>query len=176
MQKNIYILTIILSLFSILLVVFLLFPLFSEIKRLSQELVILKAKIENLKNFKKVYLAISPELEKIDNLFADFELPINFIEFMEKTAKESNLIVKISLLPKPKEEEKKEDWLILTFQIRTTAPFPRFLSFFEKIENSPYLIKIQDLTITRVPKDPELEGEKEKFEINAIITLKVFAR
>ncbi len=172
LKKKIYLSIIIFGLISALSVVFLLHPLFLEIKKASQEiisqkqaLVFLEAKIKNLEDFKKIYPTISPNLAKVNDLFINPELPIGFIGFLEESAQQTKLAIEIS--PLPVREVEKTTWPFLTFQIKTPAPFPKFLRFLEKIENSPYLIEIQSLTAAKALEEPE---------VKAVITLKVFTR
>jgi len=179
LKKKIYLSIIIFGSVSVLSVVFLLRPLFLEIKKMSQEIVSQKqalvsfaAEIKNLEDFKKIYPTISPNLEKIDNLFINPELPIGFIGFLEESAEQSQLAVKISPLPARKIE--KELWPFLTFRIKATAPFPKFLRFLEKIENSPYLIEIQNLTAAKVVERNLQPAPNEAVE--AVIILKVFSK
>lgn len=185
-KKKIYLSIIIFGIILVLLVVFLLHPLFLEIKKMSQETVSQKqvlasfaAEIENLEDFKRIYPAISSNLKKIDDLFINPELPIGFISFLEESAEQSQLIVRIS--PLPARRIKRTPWPFLTFQIKTTASFPGFLRFLDKIENSPYLIKIQNLTAIKVPeRNLHPREEFEEFipdkvaEVTAVIILKVF--
>lgn len=87
----------------ILVIVFITYPLFTEIKNNSQELIsqkkslaIFKAKIENLEDFKGFYKEFKQDLQKIDNLFIDPKMPIEFISFLERNAEECQTKIKIS--------------------------------------------------------------------------------
>lgn len=184
MKKKIYLSIIIFGLAAVLSVVFLIYPLFSEIKKMSQEIVSQKqalalseAEIKNLEHFKKIYPTIAPNLEKVHDLFINRpELPIGFIGFLEESAKQAQLAVKISPLPVGKIEKK--PWPFLNFQIKTVASFPKFLRFLEKIENSPYLIEIQNLTAVKaLERNLRLREEFVPNEaVESTITLKVFTR
>ena len=183
MKKKIYLSIIIFGLAAVLSVVFLLYPLFSEIKKMSQEIVSQKqalafaeAEIINLEDFKKIYPTIAPNLEKVHDLFVNPELPIGFIGFLEESAEQTQLAVKISPLPVRKIEKK--PWPFLKFQIETVASFPNFLRFLEKIENSPYLIEIQNLTAVKaLERNLRLREEFVPNEaVESTITLKVFTR
>ena len=173
MKKNRYSLIIILGLISLLLIVFFCYFLYSEIRKISQETIFLKTKIVSMENFRKIYPTLSPNLKKVDNLFINPDLPIGFIKFLEETAKQQQLNIEISLEPGKRKEG---DWSFLIFEIRTTGLVINFLRFFEKIENSPYLIEIKDLTMHRIIKR-EIEIERaEEIEIQAVLTLRVFTR
>ncbi len=135
---------------SVCLIVLVIYPLFKEIKNSSEELVSekqklfsLERKIENLKEFQTLWLKIEPNLKKIDQLFIDPQVPVEFVNFLEKIAKDSEILIEISSALSSKTE--KDPWSSLLLQINSTAPFSKFLKFLEKIEASPYLIEIQNL-------------------------------
>jgi Tfp pilus assembly protein PilO len=153
--------------FVLLLIFFLIFPLFKEIKNYSKEIIskkegglLLEKKLEDIENFKKNYLHIKENLEKIENLFVNLETPVDFIRFLENNSQD--LSIKISLAGIGKEEK---GWSYLNFSINTRGSFTQFLKFLEKIESSPYLIEINSLNIKRSEK-----------EIEANFLIKVFAK
>jgi Tfp pilus assembly protein PilO len=156
----------------ILLVVFIIFPLFREIKDNSRELIsqkeslaTLEEKIGNLEKFKILYKELEQILEKIDNLFINSEVPVEFISFLETTAE--NCQQKIEISPTSAKKSEKELWSSLTFQIASTGSFPNFLKFLEKLETSPYLIEIKNINISK---------SGEGGDVKAIFSVKVFAK
>ena len=139
----------------ILMIVFAIYPLFKDMKNNSQELIsqkekfaVLGTKISNLENFKIIYKELEETLDKIDDLFTNPEVPVGFISFLEKSAKESQIEIEISSSPSPK--SKKDFWPSLNFQITSTGSFTNFLKFLEKIENSQYLVEIENLNVNRI--------------------------
>jgi Tfp pilus assembly protein PilO len=175
---------IIFILLAILLILFVIYPLLKEIKINSEEfiskkqsLTLLEKKIENLRQYQTTWREIEPNLERIDKLFIDPELPVEFISFLEKTASDCELSVEIS--PFSGQKTTNDPWPSLLFQIKTTASFSKFLKFLEKLENSPYLIEIQNLNVKRLT-EKELEQKiLEKFSpgdtINTIL-IKVYTK
>lgn len=161
----------------VLIIVFIIYPLFGEIKKNSNELIsqkeslaTLEVKIANLEKFKILYKDLEKILEKINNLFIDPEVPVGFIGFLEKNAEDCQLTIKISLTSAKKTE--KDPWPSLTFKITPTGPFPNFLKFLAKIENSPYLIEIQNLNVSRLGK-----GETSPLvNIQANLSIKVYTQ
>jgi len=146
---------------SVCLIVLVIYPLFKEIKNSSEELVSekqklfsLEKKIENLKEFQTLWLEIEPNLKKIDQLFIDPQVPVEFVNFLEKIAKDSEILIEISSALPSKTE--KDPWPSLLLKINSTAPFSEILKFLEKIETSPYLIEIQNLNARRL-----IEGDAE---------------
>ncbi len=157
----------------ILLIIFVIYPLFGEIKENSKELILqkknmttLQLKIENLENFKSLYEKYRPSLEKIDNLFVDPEVPIEFIAFLEKTAEETQIEIKISPVSLKKSTD--DLWSFIAFQITSNSSFPNFLKFLEKLETSPYLVRIQNLSIHRLT-EKEIPSE---IDTRAIFSIK----
>lgn len=153
----------------ILIFVFLIYPTFSEIKKSSQDflsqkekLTSLETKAENLEKFQTYYQEIKSNLEKIDKLFVNPEVPVDFISFLEETSRDSDVAIKIA----PGSLAKTAPWSSLFFQIATVSSFPNFLKFLEKLESSIYLIEIQNLNIARLSED----------DVSANISLKVYTQ
>lgn len=169
---------------SISFIVFLIYSLLKEIKESSENILSQKAalasletKIKNLEEFKSYSEEIKPNLEKIDAIFVDPEVPVDFIRFLEKTSRDCQITLKISLaLPTQITED---PWPALIFQLTTTSPFPNFLKFLEKLESSIYLIEIQSLNINQLTEIDLRMPEFEKFspgDIRARLSIKVFTR
>lgn len=149
-KNKIYIILITLVLTAVVLVVFFVWPLLREIKMSSEELLlkknsiaILRVKASEIENFEKNYFLYEPNLEKIEQLFIDSKDPVDFIEFLERTASNSGITSKISLLPLPAGENQN----FISFQFFSTGDFSKILEFSEKLEAGPYLIEIKNLVI-----------------------------
>ncbi|MBI2038558.1 MAG: type 4a pilus biogenesis protein PilO [Candidatus Nealsonbacteria bacterium] len=152
------------------LIYFLIYPLFNDIKKISfgifnqkQRLLLLESNAENLERFKNRYAEIEPDVKKTEALFIKADLPVDFIRFLEKTAKDSNVEAKISLSSVSRAEGK--PWQILPFQMTIVGFFPNFLVFLEKLQSSQYLINAQDLSIS-----------KTKDAVSASISFQVLAK
>lgn len=164
-NKKIYISAAIFGALSILLIVFLIYPLFKEIKKNSEKFFLEKQKLtlisqerESLAKLKEDYKTYQSDLEKIENLLIDSEVPIEFTGFLEETAKISEVESQISSMTKNPQEN--DPWPSLSFQILVNGSFPNFLEFLEKLENCPHLIEILNLNIRRLT-----ERELEKFPL-----------
>lgn len=138
----------------VLINVFAVTPILKSIKEDSQWLVSEKAnllsleeKIDNFKKFDEFYADREETLRQVDDLFIDSEVPVDFINFLEKTGYQSSVSIEIAPFSAGKKE--KDSWPFLNFQVTVEGPFPSFLTFLEKIENSPYLIEIQSLNINQ---------------------------
>ena len=166
---------------AIIFMVFMVLFLFGAIKKNSLDLLSqkkalsdLKVKTENSEQLEGIYQNYKLNLEKIDTLFVEKENPIEFIEFLEKTANNSNLSLEISSLSSQKIESDpsagsgQAPWNSLNLQLNTQAQFPDFLKFLEKIENSPYLIEVSNLNIKKTTK--------ESLGVLAILSIKVYTK
>jgi hypothetical protein len=160
----------------ILVNVFIVYPILEEIKNNSHWLIsekdrflTLNKKIDSLKNLDVSYNDREGTLKQIDNLFIDSEVPVDFINFLETTGKQSSVSVEIAPFSVGKNNE--NSWPFLNFQLTVSGPFPYFMMFLEKIENSPYLIEIQNLTIGQSTEIKQSSGN-----IKAVLSLKAFSK
>ena len=175
---------IIFSILSISLIVFLIYPLFKEIKNNSEDLISkkqkllsLETKIENLEKFQSLWQEIEPDFKKIDQLFIDSEVPVEFISFLEATARDCELSIEISSTLPSKIE--KDPWPSLFFQISPTTSFPKFLRFLAKIETSPYLIEIQNLNAKRLTEKELGSKAFERFslgDVKTALSIKIYTK
>ncbi|MCP6719163.1 MAG: type 4a pilus biogenesis protein PilO [Patescibacteria group bacterium] len=165
------------------LLVFLVYPTYIDIKDSPQELTeqekklaFLEEKIRNIEEFKKNYQEIKQNVEKAKILFANPEAPVNFIGFLEETAQDSNIFIEIS--PSIPKVEGEDPWNSIRFKIAVAGSFPSFLKFLEKIESSPYLVKIDNLNIMRLAEREILSKKFQRFSVGDIrgdVFLKVYA-
>lgn len=172
-RQKIYFTLGILILFFVIFVLFVIFPLFSAIKKNAQELedaksktVYLATEIKNVDIVEEEYENYKSNLDKIDSLFVNLEIPVDFIRFLQKTAQDSNVSAKISSDSVPKEQP----WPVLYFQLSTESTFLNLSRFLEKLENSPYLIEIQNLIINKS------DGQDKTKEVDANFLIQVFAK
>ena len=128
-------------------------PLLNNIKENSENLALEYQKVflierqnKELKNFKQRYEELKPELEIVKSLFVNQEVPMHFVNFLEKTTDDLQLSINISSVDS-KVDDDSHPYLI--FNIRVGGMFPNFLKFLEKLEKGPYLIKIAELKVSR---------------------------
>jgi Tfp pilus assembly protein PilO len=153
-------------------IAFIVYPLFSGIQKeadnfISQKkkLVELERKIQNLENFQKSYEEYLPNLGKIAELLINPSEPINFIEFLEKEARNADLDIEI--LPFAPEEEE-DFWSSMNFRLSLTGTFSNFLKFLEKLESAPYLVEILNLNAT--------ERDEEEPGVGVSLLIKVYTK
>lgn len=147
-KKYIILLIFIITIF--LLVAFLVFPVMEDIKNGSEEILSNKARaifmdkeINEIDSFKKNYKDYEPNFRNINNLFIDQKNPINFIDFLEKEASESGVKINIDIFLPEKSEN-------AVFKIYSQGNFLNTLKFLEKVERSPYLVKIKSITMRKL--------------------------
>jgi len=169
---------------TILIVVFLVYPIFLEIKKGSEDIISQKqklaefeAKTKNLEKFKRNFPEIKTNLEKINAIFIDSEVPVDFISFLENISR--NCKVQLNISSDLPQKLKGDPWSSLSMQITSAGSFPNFLKFLEKLEQSIYLVEIQNLNITRLS---EMELKSKEFEglilgnVKATFSIKVFTK
>jgi len=157
-------------------------PLIKEIKRSSENLVFQKRALDffqqqlmNLEDFQENYSFYQPTLERIEMSFVAAEAPVNFIEFLEREAQESEL--KIEIYPLILPLAKTDLWRSSSLRIMVGGPFSNCSAFLEKLEQSLYLVEVFQLTIERI----EEEGPGRRFEglslgdVSFNISLKTFS-
>lgn len=137
---------------------------------LQNELIFLQKEKENLKQLEVIYQTSQADLEKINALFVDPEVPVEFIDFLEKNGELSQQEIDISLVQRKQGED--EPWPSLLFQISTSGSFPNFLKFLERLQSSPYLVEILNLNIKKATKT----GTLLPGEVESTFLIKVFTR
>ncbi|MCX6718589.1 MAG: hypothetical protein NTY81_03260 [Candidatus Staskawiczbacteria bacterium] len=197
-NKN-YIILSVFAVIALLLIVFLIFPPFSEIERNSKALISAKkdmagldAQINEVENFKKNYENYEPNLKKIDQLFVDPANPVDFIKFLEDAASASQITSQISMPPysqnsqqEPTSSKKSKPKVMdsIIFQFSSKGSFSGALNFAKKIESGPYLIEIENLTIqnstdnsTGKTQDKNVLSDYSSRKVEATFTIKVFTK
>jgi len=163
----------------ILLIVFLIYPFLRDIKRNSdsllaekEKLVLLAKETENLQGLKKVFDDYQSDFDKFNSLLINAEIPVDFYNFLENTAAQSQVEMKKGGAS-PKETKKDDPWPSISLQLSVAGSFENCLRFIDKLENSPYLIQVLDLNIQKATG--ETTGLLPS-DISIFFTIKVFAR
>ena len=154
-HKKIYTTLVIFFIANLLFIFLLILPVFRDIKKNSKELVLQKTNlifqnenVEKIKSNEDFYKNNKENLEKINNSFIDSEVPIEFIYFLENNANDSAVLIDISQINL--EDKDKEKANTLSFKVSAKGSFSKFLKFLEKLETSPYLVKISDLDLKKI--------------------------
>lgn len=161
-------------LFIVVLTIFFYLLFFVSVKKIKQavdqildtqkKLVETRQKIKNLGEFEKEKTKIKENLELLKASFVDKEFPLVFINFLEKNAKDLNLTQDISL--------RKSEKGFLSFQIKIVGAPQNIFKFLSRIENSPYLIKLEKINISKTEAKKDEENISSD-SLNLLIFLKV---
>ena len=141
--------------------------LIKDIKRNSQEFVLEKKALtlverqfQEFENFEKNSTFYQLNFEKLDGLFLNPEVPIDFIQFLEEEGKNFGLLIKI--FPSIITSREADPWESIGFQIILTGPSPNCMAFLEKIQESRWLFEVEKLGIQRIPeREPQSEKLKD---------------
>ncbi|MBI2450381.1 MAG: hypothetical protein HYV47_02480 [Candidatus Nealsonbacteria bacterium] len=160
MKQKINITLLTLALLILFLIIFGVSPIFSQIKKESENFITqrnklaeLELKIQNFKNFEDNFKQYQPNFQKIDGLFISYSEPIKFIEFLEKEAANSKLSIEIT--PPILSKTKNELGIVVDFHLILKGEFADFSEFLEKLEAAPYLVRVSNLDIRKNAK-PEV--------------------
>jgi len=148
-----------------------------ELIDIEKELSIIHEKAGGINDTKEICDAISPDLERSENLFVNLEVPVSLMEFLENNADNLSLSVKTS--PVFLKEVKDDIWDFVGFRLTITGSYDNFMRFIEKIESAPFLTEIQELSArTLTSSELGIDGY-EAFslgDVSASLTIKVFGK
>lgn len=182
--KKIIIISIPLSIVLVCMIIFLIYPTVRDISKSSKDLFDLKKEsylykdgADRMGSLKESRAKIESIENKVDNLFVDAKIPINLIEFWEKTAKGANILIDIS--PISLKTSGENSWNPVGFQIIATGSYSNFMKFLVKLENSPYLTSIDNLTLKNLNEN-EVAAENSKkitiSDVRGILDIRVFSK
>lgn len=182
-KQKIKIYFIIFFLAAVLLVFLGLMPLLTGLLKTSKELAgqkdtlaLIEGQIAALEEFQKNNSVYQANVKKIDASFISEEAPIEFIEFLENEAQKQGLDIIISSVKEA--SEKKSLRVTTVFQMAIGGPFPKCLTFLKRLEESPWLIKIDQANIDRVEEKNKPLSFKNLKEGDVVLNLnfKTFSR
>lgn len=141
---------------ALLLFVFAVYPLLEGVKKSSKssmsaknELASFTVQDELRREGKALYQKHITDLERMDNLFIDPEVPLELLSFLEREAAAVKMPTDvISITSKPAD---KDPWPSLIIKLSGLGDFASFLRFLEKVETGPYLIEVLDVTAKKLP-------------------------
>lgn len=110
-------------------------------------------------------------------MFADKEVPIGFLNFLETSAKECKVLIKLSPLDRRTKEIEKQSSIYI--QITAVSTFLNINCFLEKIETGSYLVEFLNLEFAKITES-DLKSKEFNLppdgDIKAVIFLKVLAK
>jgi hypothetical protein len=141
----------------------------ASIRREQNELLLLTAENQNIQNFKDRYQN-QENVQKIKDFFAEPEVPIAFIVFLEEAAREAEITLEISPLPQGEKGIR-----VLRFFLRGKGSFLGFYNFLARLEEIPFLVDIETLDV-RKEKRPGEQVFNEDTKIEFSLSINVYAR
>ena len=160
-EKNKILLAILISLIIDLLIILLLvIPAFEAIKQASSEflyykkkLALIKGEVANFQDFEahhQLYLQNLQEMDALiqNQLFIDKEVPLELVSFCEEEASRENLQFEITPLRVSSQKEE-APFDFLTIRIKLEGEFPNLVRFLKRLENSQWLVEVQQITILK---------------------------
>jgi len=115
--------------------------------------------------------ALNKGVEKVNSIFINPDVPIDFIQFLEKTAAGNNLSIIISPVSFSKDED--DVWRSIGFQVSLAGSFFGCEEFLKKAEYSHYLLEMENASMQKsVSSSGNLNNATE--EVSAALTIKVF--
>lgn len=152
------------------------FYIFQSIKDTANEMVldrnslaVLEADAKSLEIVETQLQERKENLEKINFLFVDAEVPIEFIGYLKTLASGSGVAIKIYFSP----VNQSVPWPSLNFQLTVEGSFQEFSEFLEKLESSPYLVETQSLNVEKMKAK---DGADSLNDVSAAISVIVFAK
>lgn len=137
--------------------VFIVFPRLSRLAALSEELVNTKQTLaeviqrrEDLEVLKRDYSTKEDDIARIRNAFVSDVNELEFIRFIERTAKISGHERAYTLSNPVEESSANGERIALQLSLTLTGSFKNLELFLYLLENGPYLIDVESVTIDRV--------------------------
>jgi len=184
-KRKIYTLVVSFGIISILLIIFVLVPLFRNIQKYSVDLVsqkkdlaLLEKEIETFDETRSLFESYRDNINETSKLFYDPDNPLEFLNFLTKKPESygvKNEILKMT----PTVGDQFSPWPSISFQVSSTGSFANLMKFLKNLESGPYLIEISNINTKKLTED-ELRGEKLKSfsldDVSAALLLKVYSK
>ncbi len=182
--KKIFLVSLIFFLIFLFLGVFVIPSLTGSLKRDAELFISLKKttslldkQIADFKQFEDRRSFYSSKLSEVKDSFITPDVPIEFLEFLEKKADRLDLSIKIS--PINIVVPDKDLWPSLGFQVLVTGSSPRCLRYLEEVQASRWLLSIRDVEIQRIPEKDFSNEDVAQFspgDVYMIFSLKIYSQ
>jgi len=156
-------------------------PILNEIRSISKEFQSIKEnqnflhlQINEIKKFNQALDSYKPAFRRADEIFIDPQAPIDFINFLEKKPQELNISLQTSSISLPQIQS--ESLTEITFDVIIHGPFINFLKFLKTIENSHYLIVIEDIVISEMTERDAIRFGFNEPIIESSMSIKLFTK
>ncbi len=137
-----------------------------------QEVVSMQLQDKQVSDFKAKYQGYKENLDKAGQLFVDAENPVDFIQFLEGVAVNTNVNADITVGGAKTLDAAQKP---ITFQIDITGSFRGILQFSQQLEMSPYLVNVTNVTIRKIEKSV-LSKNVPQGDLEAFISLEALPK
>lgn len=148
---------------------------FQDLASKKEQIRAISKKEKDLFRFASMRTEVRNNFKKAQELFLASDVPVEFIDFLEKTASSSKIDIKISSVSSV-QKDKEYPWPSLVFHINAEGSFPNFMRFVEKIENNNYLTDIDSITIQRIEDNKTEMNISQPTKISSDFSLRVFTK
>lgn len=177
-----YILMAVVTILISILCIFITTRLLSEIERLSEEVIssrntlfLLENSETELKRIQSIYDQYKSDIERINTAFFNISVPVELVSFLEETASSSNVSLNIDSITKGASKNATTTMNDIIVRASGTAPFGNIMKLLVRLENSPFLLDILDLTVRQnLKKDTEKSGNVNQVTIH--FSFRVFTK
>jgi Tfp pilus assembly protein PilO len=128
---------------------------------------------KHLRDFESVFASNQSEFAQLERLFLDTQAPSGFFRFLDTTSAAFSLEVEAN--PGARQQEKGDSGPSIKIEIQGNGSYPNIVAFLEKIENAPYLVEIEDISITSAKASAQ-RGQPAIGENVLSMTLKVYTK
>jgi|GEM_PF-1755439 Tfp pilus assembly protein PilO len=172
-KQKIKIYVLVFCLLTIILAIFVIKPLVQNIVKISdtlakqkEDIALVQKQIDILARFQKNKNEYEQNLQKIGAGFVSEKAPVDFIEFLEQEAQKQNIQIAIVSIQHPNDKNTPQNTML--FQITLAGSFPHCFAFLRRLEQSPWLVRIDNLNIKRA-KDKEKIADFEELKEGEVI-------
>lgn len=144
---------------------------YAEALTYKKELVQLKENKKNSREFDILSTQYAKEFAQVDDLLIDSNTPIAFFRFLDETA--ASFKLQIDKVPSSVEHVPGDRWSSFDIRLAGQGSYPGFMAFLQKIENAPYLLEVQTLTLSA---EKGSAAKQSQGEVEFSLSLKVFTK
>lgn len=178
-KRNIYVFSAVFSVIILILILLVVFLYYNNIKKNSDSMLSEKSKlffltdqVKEVEKFKNSYASYKPNFNRIDLSYVNSQNPADFYGFLEKTASDCKVSLKVSLVPDNTKKNNKS----ISFQLASHGTFLDILTFSEKLESGPYQIKIKSLSIKKASDKSAAPEKNSKASADASLQIEVYTK
>lgn len=142
-----------------------------------RELSRIRVDVDNVQEFERLKVDYRADFQRFEDLFINPDPPVEFIEFLEEKAQGSQFVLTITA---GNPQKIKDDlWPSMNFSLSAQGTYQNFARFLKQIENSPFLLELQSITMDGLGEPRQVGGQAYKLpseKIRFTLPLKVYTK